>query len=125
MLATKNSDCKMQTGFGQIGKIGECGCRTGKPQDLAQNYAQQLPLPVRANRIEIVRIGAQRIEAPQILHNGSRLISSRSCGRRIKSSPAKRLASKVFTSNSSNRGFATRSSKSKLRKPYACTNRTN
>src|SRR5438105_1419330 len=77
MLATKKSDCKMQTGFGQIGKIGECGCWTGEPQDLAQNDAQQLPLPVSANRIGIVRIGAQRIETPQILRNGSRLMKGR------------------------------------------------
>src|SRR5262249_44713434 len=74
MLASKKSDRKKQTGFGKIGKIGECGCRTGKPQDLAQNDAQYLPLPVRANRIEIVRISTERIEALQILCNGSRLM---------------------------------------------------
>ena len=56
MLATKKSDCKMQTGFGQIGKIGECGCRTGKPQDLAQNDAQQLPLPVAPEGAEHRRV---------------------------------------------------------------------
>src|SRR6266705_2660099 len=65
MLATKKSDCKMQTGFSQIGKIGECGCWTGEPQDLAQNDAQQLPLPVSANRIESFH---QQLEQPRICH---------------------------------------------------------
>ena len=54
-----------------------------------------------------------------------RVTSSSSCGRRIRISLACRLASNVFTSSSSRRGFATSSSNNMLRMPYASTKRVN
>jgi hypothetical protein len=46
-------------------------------KNIAQHHAQDLPLPVRADGIEVERASAKGIEAPQVLRHWSGLGESR------------------------------------------------